>query len=144
MARISKAQIIKHTTPGIDEITIKRSGITEIFITVQPIGNEQCSSLIDRLAPHLQEQNAQIVKMDILGGTHFFNECMGAIEKKLGKINLPITYIEGNNCSEGKVAGIQVHAIVGVPVETISLNGAAIGRLFANTGLPVPLQRLSR
>jgi len=130
MEKIPKAIIDKHIGPGIDVMSLERSDLKELFITVNPDANEELSALINQLAQYLQEQDAKVVKMDIFGANDAFIECKKSMEKGFGQIDWPITYIEGDTCFGKKVAGIQIQSVSGVPVKTIYLNAYPIGRIF--------------
>jgi hypothetical protein len=130
MEKIPEAIINKYTSPGIDVVSVERSGLKELFTTANPDEDEGLSPLINQLARNLQVQDAKVVKMDIFGANDAFIECKKSMEKGFGEINWPITYIEGDTCFGKKVAGIQIHAVSGVPVKTISHNDYPIGRIF--------------
>jgi enamine deaminase RidA (YjgF/YER057c/UK114 family) len=130
MEKIPKATISKYISPGIDVMSFERSDLKEIFTTVNPDENEELSQSINELAHYLQEQDAKVVKMDIFGTRDAFIECKKSMEREFGKINWPITCIEGDTPFGGKVAGIQIHAVSGVPVETIYYSDYPIGRIY--------------
>lgn len=46
------------------------------------------------------------------------------------RIEWPLTWIEGLPCAGGEIAGIQAHALVGAPIETLHLGEHVVGRLF--------------
>jgi len=130
MEKIPKPITGKYIGPGIDVMSLERSDLKELFGTANPDANEELSPLIDQLAQYLQGRDAKVVKMDIFGTNDAFIECKKSMEKEFGQINWPITYIEGNTRFGEKVAGIQIHAVSGVPVKTIYHNDYPIGRIF--------------
>ena len=130
MEETPKAIINKHIGPGIDVLSIERSELKELFTTANPDADEELSPLINQLAHYFQERDAKVVKMDIFGTNDAFIECKKSMEKGFGQINWPINYIEGGTRFCEKVAGIQIHAVSGVPVKTIYHNDYPIGRIF--------------
>ncbi len=115
---------------SINIIRIKRQRITELFVTALPKANENSSSLFSRLAQHLQRHDAEIVKMDMFGADETFTENLSMMEKVFGQINWPVTSVVTNRLGDQNIAGVQVHAVSGVVVETISMNGYPVGRRF--------------
>lgn len=74
-----------------------------------------------------------------------------ALQKILGAINWPLTWVEGAACDGGSLAGIQVHAFTG-DVKRIRQGGGVIGSVFTEGnarqcivgGLTPPDKTLSR
>jgi len=132
MEGIAIANINESIGPGIDVVSIERSGLKELFITAHPDAKEGLSPLINRLARSVKDQDAKVVKMDILGANDAFIICKSSVEKEFGQIDWPIKYIEGDTPLAEKVAGIQIHAVSGVPVDTIHYSGSPVGRVFAD------------
>ena len=132
MERIPKATIERDRCidPGIDVIPIERLDLKEHFTTAHPDASEGLSPLINRLARNVRERDAKVVKMDIFGTNDAFIECKNSMEKEFGQIDWPITYIEGDTCLGEEAAGMQIHAVSGVPVETIYYNDSPVGRVF--------------
>jgi len=132
MEKISQVIINEHAGPAIDMMSIERLGLKEIFTTANPQANGELLLLINQLARNFQERDAEVVKMDVFGTNDAFIECRNSMEKEFGHIDWPITYIEGDTRFGEKVAGIQIHAVSGVPVETIYHNDYPIGRIFGD------------
>jgi len=130
MEKTPRAITNEYIDPGIDLMSIKRSGLKELFITASPNANRELSPLINRLARNLQEQDAKVVKMDLFGTDDAFIECTNSMERQFGQINWPVTYIDGDTRLGEKAAGLQIHAVSGVPVETIYHNDHPIGCMF--------------
>ena len=117
---------------NIDVLILERSTTKELLITTKPENRNELSSTIFRLSSIIQKYNAQIIKMDIFGAHTVYKDCLETINDKFKSINWPITYIENSQIENHKISGIYVHAITGVSVETISLNGITIGRKFTD------------
>lgn len=124
------AAIEKQINPGMHVVTITRQGVKEVYITARPNTGEKLTSMIDRLTYLLQKQDARVVKFDVFGPIGEFSACMNSLRNAYGQLNWPVTWVEGSRYSESRTAGIQVHAVSGVPVETILLDSKPIARVF--------------
>jgi enamine deaminase RidA (YjgF/YER057c/UK114 family) len=122
--------IKKQVNPGIHVVTVTRQRVKEVYITVCPQEGEELSDIVDRLNHPLKKQNARIVKFDIFGPLDKFSACMNSLENVYGQIDFPVTWVEGNCCPGGRVAGMQVHAVSGVKPETIFIEDKPAGRVF--------------
>jgi enamine deaminase RidA (YjgF/YER057c/UK114 family) len=56
------------------------------------------------------------------------------MQRTFGKMDWPLTWIEGGACDRGAIAGIQVWALDGGPVERIQLDGRVVGSVFEEGG----------
>jgi enamine deaminase RidA (YjgF/YER057c/UK114 family) len=52
------------------------------------------------------------------------------MRRRLGPVDWPVTWVEGGSCAGTAVAGMQIHAIAGASVQTLTHQRAAIGRVF--------------
>jgi len=110
--------------------TISRRYFKGVYISIVPNADEKSPTMLDNLARSLRTQNAGIVKFDVFGSVCEFDAFFGSLENAFGRINWPVNWIEGN-CSPGNaISGIQVHAVSGVTVETISLDAKPVARVF--------------
>jgi enamine deaminase RidA (YjgF/YER057c/UK114 family) len=91
---------------------------------------EKHAALAKRLSAVLREHGAEIVKLDAFGAIAARSEILGVLEEAFGGTRWPVTWIEGAPCGGGAMAGLQVFAVAGTPVETIELNGRPVGRGF--------------
>jgi enamine deaminase RidA (YjgF/YER057c/UK114 family) len=132
MEGIAKVKINESVGPGTDVVSIDRLDLRELFVTAHPDASEGLPPLINRVARNVRQRDAKVVKMDIFGTNDAFIECKNSIEKAFGQINWPITYVEGDTSSAQEIAGMHIHAISGVPVETIYYNDSPLGRVFAD------------
>jgi enamine deaminase RidA (YjgF/YER057c/UK114 family) len=53
-----------------------------------------------------------------------------AVVAELGEIAWPLTYVQGDNCFGGPLAGIQLHLVSGTTVHTVRMNHEPVGRVF--------------
>ena len=118
------------TEDGIDVVGVEHGGIREIFATALPNAADDPASLLRRLGPALPGSGTEFVEMRVFGGVHAFASCTTVLEEIYGRIDWPLTWVEGDSCSGGAVAGIQLHAVAGAPVRPISSDGRLVGRVF--------------
>jgi enamine deaminase RidA (YjgF/YER057c/UK114 family) len=117
---------------NIDILILERSTTKELLITAKPENSNELSSTILLLSNIIQNYNAQIIKMDVFGANAAYTDCLDTIKEKFKSVNWPITYIENSQTESHGISGIYAHAITGVNVKTLSLNGLAIGREFTD------------
>ena len=116
--------------PGLEAIIIRRDGLREFHASVVPRRGESSSLLFWRLQSFLHEHRATAAKLDVFGVVEAYEKTVALIRRLLGDAEVPITWVQGAPCSEGEIAGIQVFALAGTKVETVTGNGQPIGRMF--------------
>jgi enamine deaminase RidA (YjgF/YER057c/UK114 family) len=116
--------------PGLEAVIIRRDGLREIHATVVPRPGESSSLPLWRLQSFLHEHTATVAKLDVFGAVEACEKTVRLIRRPLSDPAVPITWVQGMPCSEGAIAGIQVFALAGTKVETVTLNGQPIGRMF--------------
>jgi enamine deaminase RidA (YjgF/YER057c/UK114 family) len=115
---------------GIDAAVVEHGGVRELFATALPAELEDPASLHQRLRNALAESGAEILEMRVFGSVDEFEECAETLRRLYGGIDWPLVFIQGHNCFGGELAGIQLHAVSGSPVETIYGDDRPIGRAF--------------
>lgn len=123
-------QITSSTQDGIDVFRIERRGLREVFATVVPSASDDLISPVQRLQRLLQRLRAEVLEMRIFGSIDAHPDCNEALLGQFGRVEWPVTYIQGKSCLGRPIAGIQAHAVSGVSVETIWLDGHPAGRAF--------------
>ena len=86
--------------------------------------------MLARTGGMIREQEAALVRMHAFGSTEVFPAFRDAAEHELGDIVWPLTYVQGNSCSGDSLAGIQLHAVSGTPVDTVQIDNEPVGRVF--------------
>jgi enamine deaminase RidA (YjgF/YER057c/UK114 family) len=115
---------------GIEVSCLERRGVKEVFATALPTASDDFPTLLRRLRQSLRELEAEILEMRIFSTTDAYARYNEALLGQFGDVDWPVTYIYGDTCPSGKIAGIQVHAASGVSVAPVRLGGSTIGRLF--------------
>lgn len=112
-------------------IRLPNGNFQEAFITVPAIGFEEPASLFQRLYDFLSDNaRLRIVRQDVFG---LVNDPVHVRHTKAYRLNgaeWPMTWVEEGNGDGGPVAGIQVHAVMGVDVHPLNLEGRTVGTVF--------------
>jgi len=117
-------------SPGLDLTLVNRKGFREIQFTLRPLPRETPAALFRRLAATLREHKATVVRHEVFGDLAQREPGLARMRRLFGEVNWPVTWIEGKACSKDKIAGMHLLAVAGTRVETVSLGGQPVGRVF--------------
>jgi len=109
----------------------KMSGQTgaSFTLTFTPQPGEDIFALCRSLAARLREREAAPLHLLVFGAAAAAVRGMDALKKSFGRLNFPVTWVEGADCDGKQIAGIQLYAFPG-EVERIEWNGRVVGSLF--------------
>ncbi|MBN1343040.1 MAG: hypothetical protein JXQ73_10195 [Phycisphaerae bacterium] len=122
------ASVQKSSTPGLQVVTLRRQSCEEVFVTATPVVEESASALFRKAGTVLRDKGAQVVSVEIFGLSNEGGAGMKALERALGPIAWPVTWLENGN--RAGMSGVQVWAVTGVPVEPIQVRGRLLGTVF--------------
>ena len=125
-------QLRRFRSPGTNLLAVVAPPLTEIHLTVTPAGFESPIFMAGRLAEYLHAWNATVVRLIIFGSVAASPALVAALRQSLDDPELPLTWVEGAACDGRPIAGIQVHAIAGARITTLSAQGQPHGRLWAD------------
>ena len=103
---------------------------SEVSLTIKPMPGEGIADLFNRLAGMLEKLNATILHLTIFGSISANATAMEAMQRRFGKIDWPVTWIEGAACDGNPIAGLQIFGFTGGTVDRISLDGRVVGSVF--------------
>jgi len=86
--------------------------------------------MFENLAQFLHDNKAGIVSQDVFGCCGLHENGMQALENACGKIEWPVTWIEGDGSAQKALTGTQAYAISGTSVGSIRLDGQIVGSIF--------------
>jgi enamine deaminase RidA (YjgF/YER057c/UK114 family) len=109
---------------------LERPRLRELHLTLQVKEGDSIDELTERLANVLKENQAAVVRQFVFGPVAAHAGAMDAMRRCFGEVNWPVTWVEGGACAGGPIAGIQIHAVGGVPIQTLTWQGRPIGRTF--------------
>ena len=117
---------------GLEVRTISRPGLQEHYITLAACDRETPAAMVSRLQDTLRGRQAVIVRQNLLGLLTVQKAMMGALSGQFGRLDWPVTWIEGSPCDGAPLAGMQILAVSGVPVESVHLHGQVVGRVYSD------------
>lgn len=126
------SRISRQCSPGLDAAVIDRPGHREVHITLRPLAGEKLSATLRRLKRALDEHDAAVVKQDIFGPAVLARGTLGLMRWLFGRLDWPVTWIEGGACTSRPIAGMQVLAISGADVEPVNLEDQVVGSVFSD------------
>ena len=112
---------------------MKRTGGKFSSHTIHPQPGEGIQSLCHRLADILRESAAKPLHLFIFGEIRANAAVLDTLRNIFGRVDWPITWIEGAACRSGPIAGIQIQAFAG-DVERIVAGGSMVGSVFTDGG----------
>lgn len=125
---LNAASFQKSVSPGFEIITLNRKSCQEHFITYVPQDNEPAESLLQRVAEAVCRRKAQVVSQDVFGISAKELTSMYAINKALGQIDRPLTWIENRHSTN--LSGTHIWAVSGTTVSLLELDGKVVGSAF--------------
>lgn len=119
---------------GLYVVKVPRHSFTEIFITIPAINNEDPIQVFQRLDDYLRDNSeVKMVRKDIFGLRNVWGQGPRPQDYCSNGVEWPVTWLEEGGCSGSPVAGIHVHAVEGVVVKPIRMDGRVVGTIFENT-----------
>lgn len=112
--------------------SVTRHGVTTHHATVRPANGQSPGQMFRRLAESVTSADASVAKMYVFGTGDVHAESLAAMTGVFGELDFPVTWVEGECCAGGHIAGVQVVAVEGTPVQTLRLGDRPVGRLFHN------------
>jgi len=111
--------------------TVSRPSHKEVFITATSIDGESPDITFGKVARVLRENGASVVSQEVFGLPNVDDEGMHTLAEAMGRpVNWPVTWIAEGREAGAALAGTQVWAIQGLPVEPVELEGRIGGTVF--------------
>ena len=102
----------------------------DFTLTLKPHAGEGLTELFRRLDRMLKENEATILKLMIYGPVNAAAPATEAMQCVFGRVNWPVTWVEGRLCDNAPIAGVQVFAFNGGHVGRLTLGGRVVGSVF--------------
>lgn len=106
----------------------KSGSASQLSITLTPAPGETLAGICRRLAQQLNARAATPLHLLVFGDVQ-----AAALRKSFGRVDWPVTWVEGAACDGNPVAGLQVHAFTG-DVERVEFDGRVAGSVFTDGG----------
>jgi len=126
----SFAEINKIASSELDVVTVSRPCFKKFYITSHPDNGDDPLSIFENISNFITEHNATIISQDVFGSCDLHEKGIKTLETLCGKINWPVTWIEGNGSYGKKLTGTQIYAVSDGNVKLIKLDGQIIGNTF--------------
>jgi len=125
-----KATVRKAISPCLKVITLARPGLDELFITATPRNGGDFHKMFDNVHRVVRDAGATIVAKDVFGIPAAEKAGLEALRDVWGEVNWPVTWLDEGSSAGMALTGVQVHAVKGVEVERIRLQGRVVGSVF--------------
>ena len=106
---------------------------SQTSFTIKPHPDEAILETCQRLRRHLALQDARPLHLQVFGAVSACAPAMAALHKVFGRVDWPVTWVEGAACGGATIAGIQAFGFSG-DVESVTLEGRAVGSVFTDGG----------
>ena len=127
------ARIRRESDSGCDIVSVETPKGSEFHVTVVPGKGESLAGLAGRVAEVLKSRDATVVRLLVFGPVEEQAAGLARLQRALGDPLLPVTWVEGAACDGGRIAGMQIHAIAGAPVRTLSQGDRVLGRSWRDS-----------
>jgi enamine deaminase RidA (YjgF/YER057c/UK114 family) len=124
--------ITVHPIPATRPQPATKSGKV-VSLTVQPLPGEGLRELCQRIADGLQEHSATPLHLLGFGRRDASAFIMDTLRQTCGRVDWPVTWVEGAGCASQPIAGLQIHAFTG-EVERIVCHGRVTASVFTDGG----------
>lgn len=112
-------------------VRLPNGSFHEAFVTIPAGSVDGPAALFQRLGDFLADNpSLRIVRQDVFGLGIDPHAAGGAQNPRLDPADWPVTWIEEGNGDGGPVAGLQAHAVAGVPTRPLRLDGRLVGSVF--------------
>ena len=105
----------------------------QVSFTITPLPGEKVSDLCRRLARQLHEREAVPLHLLVFGKLQANQALQDALGSYFDSVDWPITYVEGEDCHQHPIAGLQVHAFTG-EVERVRFGRRVVGSVYTDGG----------
>jgi len=109
---------------------IEAQGLKHVMVTVHPEDAKNPDAMFKALADTINGENMMILTQFVFGGRELHSSGVASIEREIGPVNWPVTWIEGEGASEPFLTGTQIHAVSGAKVRAIRRGDTVIGNRY--------------
>lgn len=124
------SSIARENLPGLTATIVSRETFIESWLTFTPLPGEPPVGLFQRAAEKLRMLSAEPVQLFAFGDAKEHEACLQTLGSAPGGTECPISWVRERRCAPGEIAGLQIHAVSGIPVQTVQSDGRAVGRFF--------------
>lgn len=118
---------------GADLTLVRRLGLIELHITLQPTPGEEPARMLTRLDALLREHGAQVTRMEVFGQRGLYPEFFQTMRRIIGEVRWPVMWVEGASFDGSPIAGLHVMAVSGVDLQPVWLGDRIVGTAFSDS-----------
>jgi len=118
---------------NIDVSVTEAQGLKHVMVTVHPEDSRNPDAMFKSLADTINGEDMMILTQFVFGGTELHSSGVASIEREMGPVNWPVTWIEGEGASEPFLTGTQIHAVSGAKIKSIRRGDTVIGNRFEDS-----------
>jgi enamine deaminase RidA (YjgF/YER057c/UK114 family) len=108
----------------------KAASGSEFSFTVKPLPGQGIMEMFSRLAVALKDADTTPAKLMVFGSLSARPAADEAMRRVFGRIDWPVTWVEGAAGNDHPIAGMQAFAFDAGRVNPITLNGRVVGSVF--------------
>jgi enamine deaminase RidA (YjgF/YER057c/UK114 family) len=126
-----KHSLIERThTETFDIVKVNRECFQEYYINVHHGAGKDSGSLFKSLAEYINKEQCRIVMQYVFGNCSFYEQGRGLLKRYFKIVNWPVTWIEAGGAKGSLLTGMQVFAVKGTNVESLSYDNEVIASVF--------------
>lgn len=125
---INGATLQRSANPGLQVVSLARTGCDEYFVTAPLLNGEHAGSLFARAAEAFRDRNATIVSMDIFGIPHDDGNGLAQVAQVFGPVAWPVTWIDRH--PKVPTGGVHIWAVGGPTPIAITQGDVVTGMQF--------------
>lgn len=125
--------IMRNRANGLNYAMVSYGQISLLHATLSFEPGQCSQGPLGQLGDLLKEHKATVVRQEVLGPAGLVGTETANIERIIGPIDWPVSWIDGKPCSGDGLAGMQVLAVTGAHVSRLRSAGTTIGSVFADT-----------
>jgi len=136
---ISGSTVEKCVNAGIHVLTLSQRSCRELFITATPTPGypavrgrtlEPVDAMFGHVADLVRDAGARVVSQDVFGLPRAETDAVAVLRGAMGDVVWPVTWVEQGGGTPNAVAGTQVWAVAGAPVQPVEWQGVIVGSCF--------------
>jgi enamine deaminase RidA (YjgF/YER057c/UK114 family) len=112
-------------------VSVNGEHLSKHHITAHPEDSRDLLPMFKDVVEFVREKQARIIHQFVFGGSELHDVDVGAIEREVGELAWPVTWITGEGPSEPALVGTQLMAMSrSVEVAPVDLDGRILGHCY--------------
>lgn len=120
----AKNSVYSEERDCLTSVLVERDDVVHLHVSALPAPEMDFAALCQALANYLHQKSAAIISMDVFGVDLSERSCL---EAAFGRVDWPVTWVEGIGPMPTPLWGAQVWAVAGPAVTPITVSGRVVG-----------------